>query len=133
MDSLDSSVQSHFIDVETLISDVTEGLSTKVDKEDGKSLVDSEFAGGISYVENPEYVDVKKDAEDKVLEGTRIDGTKVVGGDLKVGGNIIIGPTKISKSNVETDSIKANKLLLPDTEIIDFINHFGKYNPKFII
>jgi hypothetical protein len=40
------------------------------------------------YVENPEFVYVKTDSEDKVLEGIREDGTKVIGGDIKVLGNM---------------------------------------------
>jgi hypothetical protein len=40
------------------------------------------------YVENPEFIEAKVDAEDKVLEGIQKDGTKVIGGDLRVLGNM---------------------------------------------
>ena len=39
-------------------------------------------------IDNPEFVDVKTDSEDKILEGIKTDGTKYIGGDLEVGGTI---------------------------------------------
>lgn len=39
-------------------------------------------------IDNPEFVDVKTDAEDKLLEGTQKDGTKVFGGDVEVRGKM---------------------------------------------
>ena len=42
------------------------------------------------YVENPEFVYVKTDSEDKILEGIKTDGTKVFGGDVQIGGNTTI-------------------------------------------
>lgn len=39
------------------------------------------------YEESPEFIKVELDEEDKVLEGMRNDGTKVIGGDLSVGGS----------------------------------------------
>lgn len=57
------------------LTEIMADVETKVDKEDGKSLVDSEFAGGISYVENPEFVDVKTDAEGKILLAIKADGS----------------------------------------------------------
>ena len=40
-------------------------------------------------VENPEYLKVTTDSESKVLEGIKLDGTKVIKGDLEVKGNIV--------------------------------------------
>ena len=31
-----------------------------------------------SAVDNPEYIEVKLDCEDKIIEGTKIDGTKYI-------------------------------------------------------
>ena len=59
----------------------------KVDKEEGKSLIDSEHANAASHIESPEFLEVTVDSEDKVLEGLKQDGTKVIGGDLSVGGS----------------------------------------------
>lgn len=52
-------------------------LDTKVDKEEGKSLIDSEFAASQSVVDNPEYIRVEVDSEGKILCGRKVDGTKV--------------------------------------------------------
>jgi len=62
-------------------------LATKVDKVVGKSLIDSEYASTKSTIDSPEFLDVTLDAEDKILEGLKQDGTKVIGGDINVGGS----------------------------------------------
>ena len=55
---------------------------------------EGEYIG--NYLENPEFVYVKTDKEDKVLEGIQQDGTKVIGGDLLVDGDAkVIGETEI--------------------------------------
>ena len=72
-------------------------LNEKVDKEEGKSLIDAEYASSQSAIENPEFLDVTLDAEDKVLEGIKEDGTKVIGGSINVGGNArILGNMEVS-------------------------------------
>ena len=71
-------------------------LSGKVDKEEGKSLIDAGYASTKSNIENPEFLEVTTDSEDKVLEGMKSDGTKVISGDLNVGGSASIkGDAKI--------------------------------------
>lgn len=49
-------------------------LDTKVDKVEGKSLIDAEFAEGVSQAENPEFIEVRLDVEDKILWAIRADG-----------------------------------------------------------
>ena len=80
------------------INDSVSNLSnTKVDKVEGKSLIDSEHASTKSSIDNPEFLEVTTDLEDKILEGIRVSGTKVIGRDLNVGGNIeILGNMKVS-------------------------------------
>jgi hypothetical protein len=82
-------------DIVAFLNDLEKGdktlqdlLNEKVDKEEGKSLIDAEYANGVRYIENPEFIEAKVDAEDKVLEGIQKDGTKVIGGDLRVLGNM---------------------------------------------
>ena len=71
------------------INDSISNLSnTKVDKEEGKSLIDAEYASSQSAIESPEFIEVTTDSEGKVLEGIQVDGTKVIGGDIKVLGNM---------------------------------------------
>lgn len=76
-----------------LFADVNASIDTKVDKEEGKSLIDSEFASAQSHISNPEYIEVKTDSEDKILEGLKTDGTKVIATDLQVGGNLEVQGT----------------------------------------
>ena len=64
------------------LTEIMADVETKVDKEDGKSLVDSEFAGGISYVENSEFVNVKTDAEGKILWAIKTDGSIYYGAGI---------------------------------------------------
>lgn len=52
-------------------------LSTKVDKILGYSLIDENYASSQSVEENPEWLEVKVDSEDRVLEGIKLDGTRV--------------------------------------------------------
>lgn len=72
-------------------------LNEKVDKEEGKSLIDTGYASSQSATDNPEYLQATTDSEDKILEGIQQDGTKVIGGDLNVGGSAkILGEMKVS-------------------------------------
>ena len=52
-------------------------LDGKVGKEEGKSLIDSVFAGGVSISENPEYVYAVTDSNGKLLFGVKKDGNFV--------------------------------------------------------
>lgn len=61
-------------------------LDTKVDKEEGKSLVDSEYAEGLRSVENPEFIDVLLSKDGKVLETVDTTGKKIIYGDCEIKG-----------------------------------------------
>ena len=57
-------------------SETIDGLrETKVDKEEGKSLIDSDVADSHSVIDNPEYLAVETDSDGKVLAGTYVDGS----------------------------------------------------------
>lgn len=49
-------------------------LDTKVDKEEGKSLIDSEYAESVHFVENPELIDVKTDSKGNILWAIKANG-----------------------------------------------------------
>ena len=51
-------------------------LNEKVDKEEGKTVIDSSFSDGIKYAYEPEYVSVVIDNEDKIIEATKKNGNK---------------------------------------------------------
>jgi hypothetical protein len=57
------------------------------------------------YVDNPEFVYVKTDSDDKILEGIKQDGTKVIGADLEVGGNTTIGGDVKILGNMEVSGV----------------------------
>ena len=78
------------------INEIVEGLDGKVDKEEGKSLINKDYADGVTYIENPEFVEVKLDNEGKILEAIMPDGTKL----LPAGTNIQGVVTKV-ESNPE--------------------------------
>ena len=54
-------------------------LNEKVDKEEGKSLIDAEYASSIQFIENPEFVGVWLDNEEKILFGVQTDGNFLFG------------------------------------------------------
>ena len=65
---------------EELIDIINTLDDTKVDKEDGKSLIDAEYADGVQYIEeNPEFIEAKTDKEGRLLEGFNTNGEKVFG------------------------------------------------------
>ena len=72
-------------------------FTTKVDKEEGKSLIDLEFAGGVHYIDNPEFAEVKLDAEGRILESTYKDGTKLLPAGVKV-----VGTAEYDSATIKT-------------------------------
>ncbi len=71
------------------ITDAIKTLSCgKADKETGKSLIDADYASSCSTIENPEYLQITTDSDDRILEEIQADGTKVIGGDIRVLGNM---------------------------------------------
>ena len=45
---------------------------------------------GTYYTESPEYVKTTIDADGRLIEGIKTDGTKVIGADAQIGGNTTI-------------------------------------------
>lgn len=61
-----------------LLASITALQETKVDKVDGKELIDSSVAEVYSIINNSEYMEVKTDADDKVLSAIYNDGSHYV-------------------------------------------------------
>ena len=61
-----------------VIEYVTELLFEKVDKEEGKSLIDEDVADRVHYIENPEWMRVIVDEDGKVVAGILKNGTLYV-------------------------------------------------------
>ena len=53
-------------------------LDTKVDKEEGKSLIDDEIKERFGIIENEEFLEAKLDGEGKILEAITSDGKKQI-------------------------------------------------------
>ena len=79
--------------LETGEVNLSELLNNKVDKEENKSLIDASFADAQSCAENPEFLQVYTDSEDKVIQGIRTDGTMYVGCDEEIIGNLTVRGT----------------------------------------
>lgn len=69
-------------DIVTFLNNLEKGdktlqklLNEKVDKVEGKSLIDEEVANGTHYEENPEWIYVLLDEEDRILAGLKSDGS----------------------------------------------------------
>ena len=97
-----------FLGADTTLKAILDSVEErKVDKVEGKGLIDSEYADSQSVIDNPEWADVKTDSEDKVLEGLKTNGTKVVGGDFEVGGDLeVLDKTTTKTMNVDGVEIK---------------------------
>lgn len=89
----------------------------KVDKEEGKSLIDAEFAEGVSYEENPEFASVLLDADGRILEATRNDGTKILSAGINIQEVIINTTDNPEFYEVTTDS---------DSKVINAITRNGE-------
>ena len=62
-----------------------------------KVMIDSINERIPEIIENQEFIEVTTDSEDKVLEGIKSDGTKVISGDLNIGGSAkILGEMEIA-------------------------------------
>ena len=101
-----------------------EQLDLKVDKEEGKSLIDSSVADSQSSSENPEFLTVTTDSEDKVLHGIKSDGTTLIGGDAIINGNVSIPSTEIeSTDNPEYIKVTTDA----DGKVLDGIKKDGSH------
>ena len=78
-------------------------LDIKVDKEEGKGLVDLDFANGFWYEENPEFVEVRLDSKENITEATRINGVKVLPAGVEFGSNTITPKSNPEYLEITTD------------------------------
>ena len=69
-------MKSETIDaLEKKVLNINDVSTRKVDKEDGKSLIDSDVAAAHSVINNSEFMDIETDADDNVLACTFADGS----------------------------------------------------------
>ena len=91
--------------LKVMIDGINAQIAAKVDKVEGKSLINAEYASSQSAIDNPEFLKVITDSEDKVLEGIKQDGTKIIGADLEVGDNTTIGGDTKILGNMEVSGV----------------------------
>ena len=72
---------------------LAELLNEKVNKVEGKSLIDENYAAQKSAIENLEYLELTLDSEDKILEARKADGTKIIDGGVELKGGVSIEGT----------------------------------------
>lgn len=70
-------------------AEVTAALDNKVDKEEGKSLIDADYADSSYTEEDAKYIQVTTDYDKKILEAITADGKKIIAIPLAVLGNEI--------------------------------------------
>ena len=60
----------------TQVKEIIDGINaSKVDKEEGKSLIDKEYAKSIKYVKGGDFLKIYLDEEDKIIGGIKKDGS----------------------------------------------------------
>ena len=64
-------------------------LDKKADKEEGKSLIDEEYASSMSAIEDPEFLSVETDLQNRILGGRKINGNKVENAPVEMPSAII--------------------------------------------
>ena len=92
----------------------------KVDKEAGKSLIDTDVADAQNTINNPEYLAIETDAEDKVLAATYSDGSHYA--------HNMKSETIDALENQKVDK-EAGKSLI-DTDVADAQNTIN--NPEYL-
>lgn len=99
-------------------SEILAALETKVDKIEGKSLIDSMYASLQKSEDNPEWLHITTDSEETILEGHKNDGkcTKVINTPIET-------PTSITSciDNPEWMEVKTDK----DGSILEGIRKNG--------
>ena len=88
---------SDYLGSDTTLKAIIDGINATVEDKLDKEGLDPDALNSIQAVDNPEYLQVTIDSENKILEGIKQDGTKLVGGNLEVGGSAkILGEMEVS-------------------------------------
>lgn len=95
--------------LKAMIDEINAQITTKVDKEEGKSLIPTQY---IQEIENPEFIKAELDAEQKLLGGIKKDGTYLF--------NKIESPTLDNLQKEVNDAIEESQEAL--------IEHYDYYN-----
>lgn len=83
----------------------------------GGDILDNDAAKSHTYTENPEFIDVVKDADNRIIEATKSDGTKVfynvetntLNADEVVTNDVVTNGLNISGKDIDADIVASNK------------------------
>lgn len=121
------------LDSDKTLKELLEELDIKkVDKEEGKSLIDAYFASGITYIESPEFIDVLLDSVDKILEGHKKNGNKYFNTPVEFGSKVENDSAEVRSENnpegfIEVTTDGNDKIINSiDKELEDI--HYGGIN-----
>jgi hypothetical protein len=109
-------------------------LDTKVDKEEGKSLIDSKYAEGIHFVENLDFIEVHTDAEDNILWAVKKDGSIYYGAGVppQIIDYINKKITELSLDEYEDIVAFLNGIEFGDKTLPEYISEFSAKQTKLI-
>ena len=105
------------------ITGITENLNKKVDKEEGKELIDSEVNSTKCLYENGKYISIEIDESGHLLEARLLNGTKVIYTNIET--QSISIETDNNPEFIELHLDNNNKLLYGITSTGDFIFGIG--------
>lgn len=103
---------------------ISETLLNKVDKEEGKSLIEAEYASSINYTKNLEYISAELDNEEKVVSSRDKDGILHENVGIKTP-KILLSKEGLDKLSKELDINKTDILsLYPPQKIVPLLENF---------
>lgn len=97
--------------IKEALSSIDETLKTFQPKEDGKGLINLDVADSFFYISNDEYIIAVVDADNKILSGTKADGSKIFYTPL-----IPKSPIKFDDRTIYEDEVEDYKELLLDSD-----------------
>lgn len=102
-------------------------LDEKVDKVEGKSLIDKDVADRVHYIENPEFIDVWTDSEDRIVIALKNDGDVMFG--IGIPSQIVeYVENRIAGISSDVTAIQAFLDGFTDTTLLQYLNeNYGEY------
>lgn len=116
-------------------ADLADLSETKVNKEEGKSLIDEDYASLQGAIDNPEYLQTTTDSEDKILEGIKADGKRIINipveinADVKLGNSVTLFDKKLTRKS--TGILRTRDFVIEAKKnVIDNIIIIGNTQPR---
>ena len=131
---------------EYVINTIAENTKDKVDKVDGKTLINGEFASAKTAIESLEFFSIEVDENDAIVSATRRDGTKQIPklecDTIKVGQRIILNDVSLAQLQQDLkieDKVKKELELVVDempvnsfAEDVEYYDSFKAQMPNLL-